>query len=80
MFSGGLNQYIKEVKLSDPTLVEIKLVCPNIDRYDVLNNLWNDGWEITRSGPSVPDYTNQTIHAIKPIKILTKFSQGEFCL
>jgi hypothetical protein len=71
MLSGIYEQYIKhqsQTKTEDQTTFRIELICPNESRNLVLNNLWDSGWEITRSGPIPEDFSKQLIKAERVFK------------
>jgi len=69
MISGGLEQYVEtllETKINDSSIKqEISLVCPCLYRMEVLEDLWKNNWEITRSGPITENNTDQLIRAFK---------------
>ncbi len=72
MTSGGLDQYIihlSETKLQNYIIKELKLECPTDNRMEVMEVLWEDKWEITRSGPNGSDHTKQLIYAVKNVKL-----------
>lgn len=73
MISGGLKQYV--TYLSEPIIQDfsltqtVQLICPTDNRIEIMENLWEDQWEITRSGPVGSDFTNQLICAVKTVKL-----------
>lgn len=68
MISGNLlSQYItnRSITTIGSVIIEkLQLVCPNSERMEVMENLWNEKWEITRSGPIDGSSNQQLICAV----------------
>ena len=72
MISISIEQYItrqSETSLPDFILKKVELECPDNARLDVLGKLYDNGWEVTRSGPITDDFSKQYIVATKEVKI-----------
>ena len=62
MISGGLEQYVVDWQVLDAT-ERLQIVCPASERLRVLDNLYENDWEVTRSGPMNQDFAHQLILA-----------------